>query len=154
MELTSTVEIDASPEKIWPLFFNAQMDERVPFVFRLGIPKAVSCSIIEGDGSPGSTRRCITTRGYMDQIIDVADPMTRFCYHLVHSDYWGQPFIDHVADDICLEPVGTGRTKVTRKTSFDAKGLLRLPGRLVMYIGFVYAHRYANENWKRLARSG
>lgn len=151
MKLTSTVDIAASPAAIWPLFFNATMDDRIPFVFKLGLPKAVSCSITAGDGAPGSTRRCITTRGYMDQIIDVAEPMTRFAYHLVESDYWGKGFIAHVADDIRLEVLPGGGTRVTRVTSFDANGLLRLPGRLVMYVGFVFAHRYANENWARLA---
>lgn len=152
MDLVSRIDIAAPSEAIWPLFFTARMDDRIPLPFRFGLPKAVSCSITQGDGSPGSTRRCITTRGYMDQIIDVADPMRRFAYHLVESDYWGQRFIDHVSDDIVLEPLADGKTRVTRRTSFDAKGLLKLPGRLVMYAGFVFAHRYANQNWDRLAR--
>lgn len=151
MKLTSTVDIDAPPERIFPLFLNAEMDKRVPLPFRLGLPKAVSCSIIEGDGGVGSIRRCITTRGYMDQVIEGYEPNRRFAYRLIDSDYWGQPFIGHVADEITLEPLGNGGTHVRRVTSFDSKGILKRPGRLVMRQGFRHAHRYANENWQRIA---
>jgi hypothetical protein len=151
MELVSQVDIDAPADRIFPLFLNARMDDRLPFAFRFGLPKAVSCSIIKGDGSPGSIRRCITTRGFMDQVIEVSQPDSRFAYRLIDSDYWGQRFIGHVADDIELQPLGPGRTRVIRRTSFDARGLLKWPGRMVMRMGFDHAHRYANENWQRLA---
>lgn len=151
MKLTSTVDIDALPERIFPLFLNAQMDDRIPLAFRFGLPKAVSCSIIEGDGGVGSIRRCITTRGFMDQVIEGTEPNRRFAYRLIDSDYWGQPFIGHVADEITLEPLPGGRTRVRRVTSFDAKGILKWPGRMIMRLGFQHAHRYANENWRRIA---
>ena len=151
MELISTVDIDAPPQRIYPLFLNAQMDERLPLAFRFGLPKATSCSIIRGDGGVGSIRRCITTRGFMDQVIEVAVPDRHFAYRLINSDYWGQPFIGHVADDITLTVLAEGRTRVRRVTSFDAKGILKLPGRAIMRQGFRHAHRYANENWRRLA---
>ena len=151
MKLTSSVVIDAPPERIFPLFLNAQMDDRIPLAFRFGLPKAVSCSIIEGDGGVGSIRRCITTRGFMDQVIEGVDANRRFAYRLIDSDYWGQPFIGHVADEITLEPLPDGRTRVHRVTSFDAKGILKWPGRWVMRLGFQHAHRYANENWCRIA---
>ena len=151
MELVSQVDIDAPADRIFPLFLNARMDDRLPFAFRFGLPKAVSCSIVKGDGSPGSIRRCITTRGFMDQVIEVAVPGRHFAYRLIDSDYWGQPFIGHVADDITLTILAEGRTRVRRVTSFDAKGILKLPGRAIMRQGFRHAHRYANENWRRLA---
>ena len=151
MKLTSSVVIDAPPERIFPLFLNAQMDDRIPLAFRFGLPKAVSCSIIEGDGGVGSIRRCITTRGFMDQVIEGVDANRRFAYRLIDSDYWGQPFIGHVADDITLTILAEGRTRVRRVTSFDARGILKLPGRAIMRQGFRHAHRYANENWRRLA---
>ena len=151
MELISQVDIDAAPERIFPLFLQARMDDRLPLAFRFGLPKAVSCSIIQGDGSVGSIRRCITTRGYMDQVIELSEPSSRFAYRLIGSDYWGQPFIGHVADDISLQPLGPARTRVTRRTSFDAKGVLKWPAGIVMRQGFRHAHRYANENWQRLA---
>lgn len=151
MQLISTVDIDAPPGRIYPLFLNAQMDERLPLAFRFGLPKAMSCSIIRGDGGVGSIRRCITTRSFMDQVIEVAVPGRHFAYRLIDSDYWGQPFIGHVADDITLTMLAEGRTRVRRVTSFDAKGILKLPGRAIMRQGFRHAHRYANENWRRLA---
>ena len=107
MQLISTVDIDAPPGRIYPLFLNAQMDERLPLAFRFGLPKAMSCSIIRGDGGVGSIRRCITTRGFMDQVIEVAVPGRHFAYRLIDSDYWGQPFIGHVADDITLTVLPT-----------------------------------------------
>lgn len=151
MKLVSTVDIDAPPDNIYPLFLNATMDKRIPLAFRFGLPKAVSCSIIEGDGGVGSIRRCITTRGFMDQVIEGAEPNSRFAYRLIDSDYWGQPFIGHVADEITLEPLANGHTRVRRTTSFDATGMLKWPGRWVMRLGFLHAHRYANENWQRIA---
>ena len=151
MKLTSSVDIDAPPERIFPLFLNAQMDDRIPLAFRFGLPKAVSCSIIRGDGGVGSIRRCITTRGFMDQVIQGSEPNSRFAYRLIDSDFWGQPFIGHVSDEITLEPLDSGRTRLRRVTSFDAKGILKWPGRLLMRLGFRHAHRYANENWRRIA---
>ena len=153
-QLTSSVVIDAPPEAIWPLFFTARMDDRIPLPFRFGLPKAVSCSIIAGDGTPGSMRRCITTRGYMDQVIERAEPMARFGYRLIESDYWGQGHIGHVSDDIRLERITPTQTRLHRVTRFDAKGELRWPGLWGMRLGFIAAHRYANENWKRLAEAG
>ncbi|MFD1796392.1 SRPBCC family protein [Paracoccus aurantiacus] len=151
MELTSTVDIDAPADRIYPLFLDATMDERIPLPFRFGLPKAVSCSIIDGDGGVGSIRRCITTRGFMDQVIEGAEPGQRFAYRLIDSDYWGQPFIGHVADEITLSPLPGGRTRVRRVTSFDARGILRWPARIIMRQGFRHAHSYANENWRRIA---
>ena len=85
MQLISTVDIDAPPGRIYPLFLNAQMDERLPLAFRFGLPKAMSCSIIRGDGGVGSIRRCITTRGFMEPefrqigswIIEVVEGLAR-----------------------------------------------------------------------------
>ena len=153
MKLKSRVDITAKPENIYPMFLNAQMDERIPFVFRFGLPKAVSCSIIKGDGSAGSVRRCITTRGYMDQIIDVAQKPHHFVYHLVESDYWGQPHIGHVSDTISIETLPDGRSRVTRVTDFSARGWLKIFATPIMALGFYFAHSYANQNWRRIAES-
>lgn len=152
--LKSSKIIETAPEKIWPAFFNAKMDDRYPLAFRLGLPKPIECMIIEGDGKPGSIRRCVTTRGNMDQKILQADPYTQFTYELVDSTYWGQPFIALVRDEISLKPLGNNRTEVTRITHFNGKGgILSGIATYVMRLGFMTAHRYAYENWQRLALS-
>lgn len=150
MILQSSLIIDAQPEKIWPCFFKAKMDERYPFVFKLGLPKPVECLIIEGDGTPGSIRRCITTRGNMDQKILQAEPYKQFSYALVTSTYWGQPFIQEVRDEITLKQIDNNKTEVTRVTHFSGKGRLAWIVTFFMRLGFIQAHRYAYENWQRL----
>jgi len=151
MILQSTRLVNARPEHIWPYFFNAKMDDRYPLAFRLGLPKPIECRIIDGDGTPGSIRRCITTRGNMDQTILEADPYRKFSYELVTSSYWGQPFISSIRDEITLEPAGPDQTRITRVTHFQGRGWPQSLITLVMRLGFMQAHRYAHENWQRLA---
>lgn len=151
MILQSSTIIEAKPEHIWPSFFQAKMDDRHPVGFRFGLPKPIECMVIDGDGSPGSVRRCVTTRGNMDQRILVSKPYEHFSYQLLSSTYWGQPFISKVQDDLTLHLKPDGKTEVVRVTTFNGRWWTFGLSTLLMRLGFLQAHRYAYENWRRLA---
>jgi len=69
VEIHSQWTFDCRPEHVWPHFLHARMDDTRPLLFRLGVPKPVSCRVLEGTPAVGNTRQCMTDRGTIDQRI-------------------------------------------------------------------------------------
>ena len=74
MVISSSWVFECRPEDIYPHFFFATMDETRPIAFRLGIPKPISCKVLEGEAKVGNTRQCTTDMGYIRQeIVELAN---------------------------------------------------------------------------------
>lgn len=63
MQIHSEWVFDCEPRHIWPNFLQSRMDDTRPILFRLGIPKPISCRVLEGAGMVGNTRQCTTDLG-------------------------------------------------------------------------------------------
>lgn len=151
MQLHSSWIFDCDARHIWPHFFHAKMDDRRPFLFRLGIPKPMSCKVLEGSANVGNTRQCTTDLGTINQRIEMCDENETLRYRMQESTVWCGDWVDVLVDEFTLTPLGDNRTRVERKTTFKTKGHLRLLKRLGMRIALGQAHRYASTNWRRLA---
>ncbi|NTF30545.1 hypothetical protein G6L88_00445 [Rhizobium skierniewicense] len=127
------------------------MDSSKPFLFRLGIPKPVSCKVLEGHGALGNTRQCTTDRGTIDQRILDYVPNRKLRYRMIDSTVWCKDWIGTLEDDFTLVPIGPNRTRVERRSDFTARGLLALVRQLALWIALKQAHRYASKNWRRLS---
>ncbi|MBP0617059.1 SRPBCC family protein [Jiella mangrovi] len=152
MRLHSEWVFPCEPEDIWPHFTKARMDDTRPLMFCFGIPKPMSCKVLEGEASVGRTRQCTTDRGTIDQRILVFEPNRRLAYRMIASTVWCRNWVGHLEDEFTLTPLGGGQTRVERTTTFEARGMLRIIRRLGLLIALKQAHAYAARNWRRLAQ--
>nr|WP_254615177.1 hypothetical protein [Burkholderia pyrrocinia] len=128
------------------------MDDTRPLLFRLGVPKPVSCRVLEGTPAVGNTRQCTTDRGTIDQRILVLDENRRLRYRMVSSTVWCRDWVGLLEDEFTLTPIEGDKTRVERRTVFSARGIIFRPVRQIgLWVALLQAHRYAARNWRRLA---
>jgi hypothetical protein len=151
MQIESQWIFDASPESIWPHFFKAKMDHTRPFLFRLGVPKPISCCVLEGNPTLGNTRQCTTDRGTINQRIVELEANRRLSYRMLESTIWCREWVGHLKDTFTLMPRSDGKTEVRRITEFGAAGRFKALKELALMLALRQAHRYAARNWRRLA---
>ena len=151
MQLHSTWIFNCAPHHIWPHFLHAKMDNTKPLLFRLGVPKPVSCKVLEGPGALGNTRQCTTDRGTIDQRILDYVPNQKLRYRMIASTVWCQHWIGKLEDEFTLVPVGENATRVERRSDFTADGWLAPIKQLALWLALKQAHRYASKNWRRLS---
>lgn len=151
MQIESRWLFPYEPRHIWPHFLHARMDDTRPLLFRLGVPKPISCKVLEGVPAVGHTRQCTTDRGTIDQRILILQPDQRLRYQMQHSTVWCADWVGSLVDTFELRPVPGQGTEVRRVTQFEAAGALRWAKRLGLWAGLRQAHAYASRNWRRLA---
>lgn len=151
MEIRSQWTFDCRPNHVWPHFLHARMDGTRPFLFRLGIPKPVSCRVLEGGPAVGHTRQCTTDRGTIDQRILVLEENSRLVYRMIGSTVWCRGWVGFLEDEFALTPLHNGGTRVSRRTIFRARAPFRLLKQFGLWVALGQAHRYASRNWRRLA---
>jgi hypothetical protein len=151
MKLESQWTFECLPEHVWPHFFNAKMDRTRPFMFRFGIPKPLSCRVLEGVPAVGNTRQCTTDKGTINQHILVMEPGRRLTYRMKDSTIWCRSWVGHLEDTFILTLQPDGRTEVRRSTRFSGAGLFKGFKTMFLWIALRQAHRYAAKNWRRLA---
>lgn len=150
MLIVSRWTFECEPRHIWPNFLHATMDRSRPLLFRLGIPKPMSCKVLEGRGAVGNTRQCTTDQGTIDQRIVAFEPDRRLRYQMIDSTVWCRNWVGHLEDEFILTPLGDGRTQVERRTEFRARGWLKPIRQIGLWVALRQAHRYAARNWRRL----
>jgi hypothetical protein len=151
MKIESSWIFDCNPEDIYPHFFCATMDDTYPIAFRLGIPKPLSCKVLEGEPKIGNTRQCTTDNGYIQQNIVELVENTKLVYQMKDSNVWCKNWVSFLQDSFILEAIGDNKTKVTRITEF--KGVIHIPvfSTVALWFSLKQAHRYASKNWRRLS---
>lgn len=151
MKIESSWVFECDPNDIYPNFFHATMDDTYPLAFRLGIPKPLSCKVLEGEAKIGNTRQCTTDKGYIKQEIIELEENRKLVYKMKESNVWCNGWVKFLQDSFILEPLENNRTKVTRITEF--KGAVHIPilSTLALWFSLRQAHKYASKNWRRLA---
>lgn len=151
MKIESSWVFDCSPEDIFPHFFFARMDDSYPLAFRLGIPKPLSCKVLEGKPQVGNTRQCTTDKGYIRQEIVELIQDRRLVYEMRETDVWCRNWVSFLQDTFLLEPIEESRTRVQRITEFKGVASIPVLSTLALWFSLKQAHRYAAKNWRRLA---
>lgn len=151
MKIRSSWVFDCDPEDIFPHFFSARMDESVPIAFRLGIPKPLSCKVLEGEPRVGNTRQCTTDKGYIRQEIVELVQDRKLVYEMRDTNVWCRNWVSFLQDTFLLEPVESGRTRVSRVTEFKGVASIPVLSTLALWFSLRQAHRYAAKNWRRLS---
>ncbi|WP_175748583.1 hypothetical protein [Burkholderia pyrrocinia] len=151
MEIHSQWTFDCRREHIWPHYLHARMDGTRPLLFRLGVPKPVSCSVLEGTPAVGNTRQCTTDRGTIDQRILVLDENRRLRYRMVSSTVWCRDWVGLLEDEFTLTSIEGDKTRVERRTVFSARGIFKPVRQIGLWLTLQQAHRYAARNWRSLA---
>lgn len=151
MQIQSQWIFNCAPHHIWPHFLHAKMDTSRPLLFRLGIPKPMSCKVLEGHGAVGNTRQCTTDRGTIDQHILDYQPNRKLRYRMIDSTVWCKDWIGNLEDEFTLIPMGPDVTRVERRSQFTARGVLAPVKQIALWFALKQAHRYASKNWRRLS---
>ncbi|KJK21943.1 hypothetical protein UB46_24270 [Burkholderiaceae bacterium 16] len=152
MKIRSEWIFDCEPRHVWPHFLHARMDTSRPLLFWFGIPKPVSCRVLEGTAAVGNTRQCTTDRGTINQRILQLEPDRLLQYQMRESTVWCRAWVGKLVDTFTLESLGDGRTRVRRTTEFEARGLLKMLRLVGLWAALRQAHAYAAKNWRRLAQ--
>ena len=151
VKIQSSWIFDCSPEDIFPHFFFARMDESYPVAFRLGIPKPLSCKVLEGEPRVGNTRQCTTDRGYIQQEIVELIQDRKLVYEMRETDVWCRNWVSFLQDTFLLEPIEGSRSRVRRVTEFRGVASIPVLSTLALWFSLKQAHRYAAKNWRRLS---
>lgn len=151
MKIKSSWVFDCLPEDIYPNFFHSKMDDTYPLSFRLGIPKPLSCKILEGEPKIGHTRQCTTDKGYIRQNIVELEENRKLVYEMKESNVWCKNWVSFIKDTFMLEPLGDNKTKVTRITVFFGVKHIPVLSTLALWFSLRQAHKYASKNWRRLS---
>jgi len=129
VEVTTVVEIDASPERVWPCVIAfAELPPPEETLFRAGIAYPIRAEIF-GEG-PGAIRHCTFSTGAFVEPIEVWDPPQRLKFGVTTqppamkelSPWPGiQPahvndFLVTRAGEFLLTPLPGGRTRLTGTT--------------------------------------
>ncbi|NTJ41173.1 hypothetical protein G6L28_00985 [Agrobacterium larrymoorei] len=150
MNIQSKWVFNCAPHHIWPHFLHARMDTSKPLLFRLGVPKPVSCKVLEGEGAVGNTRQCTTDRGTIDQTILDYQSNRRLRYRMIDSNVWCKNWIGYLEDEFVLVPPGENITILKRHSTFSTRGPFTFMKTLALWLALKQAHRYASRNWRRL----
>jgi hypothetical protein len=151
MNIRSSWIFDCSPEDLFPHFFLARMDESYPIAFRLGIPKPLSCKVLEGVPQVGNTRQCTTDRGYIQQEIVELIQDRKLVYEMRKTNVWCRNWVSFLQDTFLLEPIEGSKTCVSRVTEFKGVASIPVLSTLALWFSLKQAHRYAAKNWRRLS---
>lgn len=151
MQIESRWIFDCDPEHIWPCFLSATMDDHRPLMFRMGIPKPVSCRLLDTDLAVGAIRQCTTERGTSDQAILDFQENRRLHYRMVNSSMPLGHWIGKLEDTFTLTPLGGRRTAVGRRTVFTAKSPVAFFKQIGIAVFLKQTHNYAARNWRRLS---
>ncbi len=149
MIVRTTAIIDKSPASLWQLLCSSSMDPRIPALFRLGIPKPVQCKLPDGVGGVGARRQCISDRGVVQQRITHWQEPELLRFQMEDTTLYFRPCVTAIVEEFVLEPVGEGRTKITRTTDITVTGFGKLAKGLIMCAGTKCVHRYVFKNWSR-----
>ena len=151
MVISSSWLFECRPEDIYPHFFFATMDETRPIAFRLGIPKPISCKVLEGEAKVGNTRQCTTDMGYIRQeIVELIDN-EKLVYEMRETNVWCRRWVEFLRDTFLLEAVESDRTRVRRITEFKGANSIPVLSTLALWFSLRQAHRYAAKNWRRMS---
>ncbi|MGI9270808.1 MAG: hypothetical protein ACR2QT_03470 [Woeseiaceae bacterium] len=127
------------------------MDDTYPIAFRLGIPKPLSCKVLEGEARVGNTRQCTTDQGYIQQEIVELVENRKLVYQMRDTNVWCRKWVSFLEDTFLLEPEEGERTRVRRITEFRGVKSIPILSPLALWFSLRQAHSYAAKNWRRLA---
>lgn len=152
--VTTSIDIQAPPEKVWHVLGDAQLPLTAPCWFRLSVPTPQRCQLVAERGGVGARRQCITSRGQIDQRITEWAENERLTFEVVSDTVGLSACLDHMHDTFTLERLPDGRTRLTRWTQFQTRGWLNGVKAVALCLVVKRIHRYVMENFKAIAEGG
>lgn len=149
MRVQTSILLDKPPAEVWPLLCSSRMDPRIPCLFRLGIPKPVECRLPDGAGGVGARRQCVSDRGVVHQRITHWEEERVLRFQMEDTTLYFRPCVTAIVEEFTLEPLDSGRTRLTRTTDITVSGVGSFAKELVMCAGTKFVHRYVFRNWAR-----
>lgn len=119
IKLTITTHCDfiQSPEMIWKGITNDVMTLPKPFCFNLGVPLPQKCEITNYANNIGKTRRCTSSKGYIDQIVTCYQPFQKLSFHLDSHNLKTRLRFEAMDDEFIFTTISPGKTRLQRTTN-------------------------------------
>lgn len=150
MQVKTSIHINASKAKIWPLLFGSKMDDKHPCRTLMGLPKPVECKLEDNQGGVGANRLCVSDKGIIKQNILEWKPEELLAFEMKETDIYFGPCVESIIENFQLTTAPKGGTILTRTTVFKlSKNKLLLTPTLA--IGLKSIHNYVFKNWKKLS---
>jgi hypothetical protein len=148
MKVVTQRLIKKSPEEIWGLLLNSNVDQAFYCpVFCLGTPRPLRCEYTVGDlAAAAPKRRCISDKGSIEQRIDTFERPRRLRFHMVETDLSVKACVSEMADEFRLDSGEVG-TLVERTTLLKIKGPFRSCKAVFMWFGIKSIHKYVFDAW-------
>ena len=148
MKVVTQRLIKKSPEKVWGLLLNSNVDQAFYCpVFCLGTPRPLRCEYTVGDlAASEPKRRCISDKGSIEQQIDAFEPPRRLRFHMLETDLSVKACVSEMADEFRLAD-GEDGTTVERTTVLNIKGPFRHCKAIFMWFGIKSIHKYVFDAW-------
>jgi uncharacterized membrane protein YhaH (DUF805 family) len=132
-DVVSVIEVDAPPERVWPLVVSfPTIEAEAGLLFRAGIARPLAARI--DNPGPRGTRRCIFTTGEFVEPITVWDPPRRLAFGVDHQPRamaeitpYESILASHLDGDtlrvfegeFVLEPISETRTRIIGRTRYS-----------------------------------
>jgi hypothetical protein len=145
--VTSTLIVDALPEKVWDQLKSMdKIGGSKGLLMRIGLPVPVSC-VMDHEGV-GGKRTCYFDSGYIEERITEWNPPNSMKLEITASDVPGRPWLTFrdASYDISR---ANGRTIVTRKTTIISRLSPVWYWRRLEEIGVETEHQYLFEELKK-----
>ncbi len=148
MKITTTIDLSATPEAVFPLLYGSRMSLPAPLLLRATGIEPRACRLVEGRGE-GARRQCLTGTGAMDQRITEWREGEVLAFRMERETI-GLRWVTALADRFTLERTAKG-TRLTRTTDVTLGGMCPCAKALLVYITLKQIHRYVFENWRGAA---
>jgi hypothetical protein len=154
LTLDLAIDIDAPPERVWPLLCGARMELPPPCWFHLGVPLPRECRLPDGKGGVGARRQCVSSLGCIDQRITTWEAGRRLAFERVEDTIGLGTCLTRMEDAFTLERRPEGMTRLRRLTRFGVRGPCASAKTFVLRLVAARVHRYVLENFRALAEGG
>jgi hypothetical protein len=148
----SSIEIDATPERVWSLLCDARLPLSAPWCFRLGVPTPKSCRLVSDAGRVGSTRQCQTARGVINQRITAWVPPTELAFAMESTTLGLERHIAAMNDRFEIRS-GTAGCRLSRITVLETRGSFAAVKAIAFRLSLGRIHRFVMRNFKALAEA-
>ena len=151
--ITTSIVINATPEKIWPFLCHAKLPLTAPCWFRMGVPTPERCQLLSEVGSVGAKRQCVTSRGRINQEITEWIENKKLSFEVIDDSVGLKRCFTSMKDTFLLESLSETDTRLTRITTFQPRGLAGNVKALFLGLVVKKIHRYVMKNFKTLAEN-
>ena len=149
LTVKTSIRLKVSKEVIWNGITNSTMTYPKPICFNLGIPLPKKCEITSIENGIGTSRKCTSDHGSIEQNITVFEKFESLSFHMVSHDLNVYFKIVSMNDEFKIKNEHDGSNTITRITNVTIpKGFDLVIRKCLIARSLISVHRYVYQNIK------